>query len=458
MALLLSGERPSTAAVSLNPFRLRRYLGWQSPRVPTHAGRRSTISSSLDADRLDDLGINRGGSVRRHGVPSPPRRAASSTERRAAQRLRLAQSVRVVPISGAGLPAGSGFPDMTAGSMDPALLFSRSSVRRYTVGPEPAAAVEAPRGAARKVDVAALRPRSRARSAAPADQAAAMPFAAGSRDGRSCRAGKAWTPPSQATLTKPTSRSAVKRAHMHEAACRAPRPRIRDQRRTPGGQPERRQLAHPSERDRSSSRITAGLAKPSPKPLSDTGIPMPSSGVLNTTKIAVLPSHSCLISASSITTSATHPLRQAAHEGDAAHIGAVHIEPEAVGQQHAQRRQHPQQPGLPIGGFQHDHRQPDIGLILGRHVLDDGALLEAGARRRVAAHLPVAILGLHHALGERPGGAGQAGQGPRSGPPVARVNIPDITCRFLSCHRPAGQLALVLVNCRLAPAGNRKAA
>ena len=31
------------------------------------------------------------------------------------------------------------------------------------------------------------------------------------------------------------------------------------------------------------------LAKPSLKPLSDTGMPMPSSGVLNTTKIAVVP-------------------------------------------------------------------------------------------------------------------------------------------------------------------------
>src|SRR4051794_11371862 len=47
---------------------------------------------------------------------------------------------------------------------------------------------------------------------------------------------------------------------------------------------------------------------PSAKPLSDTGMPMPSSGVLNTTNIAVLPSLSCFSSASSITTSATQPL------------------------------------------------------------------------------------------------------------------------------------------------------
>src|SRR6185312_15469634 len=55
-------------------------------------------------------------------------------------------------------------------------------------------------------------------------------------------------------------------------------------------------------------RLYGSCAKPSPKPLSDTGMPMPSSGGLNTTKIALLPVESVLMRASSIATSATQPL------------------------------------------------------------------------------------------------------------------------------------------------------
>src|SRR5690606_17683297 len=49
-------------------------------------------------------------------------------------------------------------------------------------------------------------------------------------------------------------------------------------------------------------------AKPSPKPSSETGMPMPSSGVLKTMKKAVSPLESVSTSASSITTSAMQPL------------------------------------------------------------------------------------------------------------------------------------------------------
>lgn len=58
MALLLSGERPSAAAVSLNPFRLAvAFVG----KVRAANTRRQALNNllSMDSHRLDDLGINR---------------------------------------------------------------------------------------------------------------------------------------------------------------------------------------------------------------------------------------------------------------------------------------------------------------------------------------------------------------------------------------------------------------
>ena len=59
MSLLLSGERPAAAAVTLNPLRL--VATWygkaraaRSQRVALHN------LLGMDAHRLDDLGINRG--------------------------------------------------------------------------------------------------------------------------------------------------------------------------------------------------------------------------------------------------------------------------------------------------------------------------------------------------------------------------------------------------------------
>lgn len=59
MALLLTGERPSTAAVTLNPFRYAvAFVG----KVRAASARRQAFHNllALDAHRLDDLGINRG--------------------------------------------------------------------------------------------------------------------------------------------------------------------------------------------------------------------------------------------------------------------------------------------------------------------------------------------------------------------------------------------------------------
>jgi uncharacterized protein YjiS (DUF1127 family) len=58
MALLLSGERPSAAAVSLNPFRIAvTFVG----KVRAASARRQALHNllSMDSYRLDDLGINR---------------------------------------------------------------------------------------------------------------------------------------------------------------------------------------------------------------------------------------------------------------------------------------------------------------------------------------------------------------------------------------------------------------
>ena len=77
------------------------------------------------------------------------------------------------------------------------------------------------------------------------------------------------------------------------------------------------------------------------------------------------------------------------------------MQAQPVRQQHAERRQHAQQPGLLVGRLEHDDAQPHIRLILGGDVLDNGALLEAGTRRGVATHLPIAILGFDHPLRRR---------------------------------------------------------
>jgi len=58
MALMLSSERPSAAAVSLNPFRIAVvFVG----KVRAASARRQALNNllSMDSYRLDDLGINR---------------------------------------------------------------------------------------------------------------------------------------------------------------------------------------------------------------------------------------------------------------------------------------------------------------------------------------------------------------------------------------------------------------
>src|SRR3954452_19408378 len=92
------------------------------------------------------------------------------------------------------------------------------------------------------------------------------------------------------------------------------------------------------------------------------------------------------------------PVRQAAHETRAADVSRVDLQAEAGREEHAEGRQHPHESALLIRGLQYDHSQADVGAVLGRDALDQGALFALCAGRRVAADLPVAMHGLDRAL------------------------------------------------------------
>ena len=82
MALLLSGERPSAAAVSLNPFRIAvTFVG----KFRAANARRQALHNlmSMDSYRLDDLGINRSDLFDAMAV-EPARTARVLADRRAA--------------------------------------------------------------------------------------------------------------------------------------------------------------------------------------------------------------------------------------------------------------------------------------------------------------------------------------------------------------------------------------
>lgn len=83
MALLLSSERPSAAAVTLNPFRYAvAFVG----KMRAANARRQALHSllSFDAHRLDDLGINRTDLFYAMSV-EPSRTGRVLSERRAAK-------------------------------------------------------------------------------------------------------------------------------------------------------------------------------------------------------------------------------------------------------------------------------------------------------------------------------------------------------------------------------------
>ena len=102
---------------------------------------------------------------------------------------------------------------------------------------------------------------------------------------------------------------------------------------------------------------------------------MPSSGVSKMMKVAVL-----ALAQLAQKLVVHHDLRhaavgQASDETGAADIDIVELEAEAGGQKHAERRHHPHQLALLVGGLEHDDGQAGIGAVLGYHALDQGALL-----------------------------------------------------------------------------------
>ena len=141
-------------------------------------------------------------------------------------------------------------------------------------------------------------------------------------------------------------------------------------------------------------------SKPSPKPASEIGTPIPSSGVWKMTNIACLPVaelpdqrvvHQHLGDAA---------VGQAADEAGRAHVGIVDAKAKPARKKHAERRQHAQDARLLVGGLHDHHREADILAVLRRHELHDDALLILRAGRRIAAEVPVAVFRLHLALGE----------------------------------------------------------
>src|SRR5512139_3503505 len=91
-------------------------------------------------------------------------------------------------------------------------------------------------------------------------------------------------------------------------------------------------------------------------------------------------------------------VRQAPHKTGAADVRLVDLQAKARRQQYAERCDHAHQPAFLIGGLEHDHGEADIGAVFGGDALDQRALLGLGARRRIAADLPVFMHRLYGTL------------------------------------------------------------
>ena len=172
-------------------------------------------------------------------------------------------------------------------------------------------------------------------------------------------------------------------------------------------------------------RVAQGsAANPSPKPLRSTGMPMPSSGVWKTMKVADCAGLQRVEQRLFEDHLGIAAVLEAAHEIGAADILAVDVEAEAVGQQHAERRQHAQDLGLVVGGPQHDDRQPDLRPVLGDDVLHHRALLGGRAGRRVADDRPRAMRRLDRAVLLR---AGRQTAGPSAASKQRKAAIRGLT-------------------------------
>ena len=141
-------------------------------------------------------------------------------------------------------------------------------------------------------------------------------------------------------------------------------------------------------------------SNPSPKPASEIGTPIPSSGVWKMMNIACLPLRSCWMRRVVHQHFRNAAVRQAANEAGCAHVGVVDPEAEPARQQHPERSQNAQDARLLVGGFHDHYREADVFAVLRRHELHDDALLIFRSRRSIAAKIPVAVLRLHLALRE----------------------------------------------------------
>ena len=102
---------------------------------------------------------------------------------------------------------------------------------------------------------------------------------------------------------------------------------------------------------------------------------MPSSGVSKMMKVAVLALRNWLKQLVVHHDFGNAAVGQAADETGAADIGIVELQPEPGRQQHAERRHHPHQLALLVGGLEHDDGEAGVGAVFGDHALDQGALL-----------------------------------------------------------------------------------
>src|SRR4030088_1959840 len=90
--------------------------------------------------------------------------------------------------------------------------------------------------------------------------------------------------------------------------------------------------------------------------------------------------------------------RKTADETGASDIGVVDFKPQSGGKKHPKRCNDPQKSALPIRCLEDDDRQIDVWLVFRDDALQERALLLGGARWRLAAQLPIAMLGFHDAL------------------------------------------------------------
>src|SRR3984957_14316099 len=91
-------------------------------------------------------------------------------------------------------------------------------------------------------------------------------------------------------------------------------------------------------------------------------------------------------------------VRKTLEETQAPRLCVVDAQAYAGRQQHPERRDDAQEPGLAVGGIEHDHDQNQARPLLVDDAEHDRALLVGGARRRFATGRPIAVPVPHGAL------------------------------------------------------------